>query len=174
MNGDEQEAASTVHERARKLIAAARVEGIPVSERAWLDRHLEACAQCAEEAAAVAAAIDLLRASPVLADADMVRRTRLAVRQRAEDSRIDRVRAVPLWVAAALSVAWMLLTLPYSWWAFAWLGRAARVPEPVWQGTFLMCWFLPATVVTAIIYWQQASEAARGSDWSAQLNREHV
>jgi len=173
MDRDEQQA-STVHERARGLLAAGRVEGISGADREWLDRHLAACAQCAEEAAAVATAIDLLRASPVLADANMVRRTRLAVRQRAEDVRIDRARAVPLWIAGALSVAWMLLTIPYGWQAFAWLGQAARVPEPVWQGTFLMCWFLPATVVTAIIYWQQASEAARGSDWSAQLNREHV
>jgi hypothetical protein len=68
----------------------------------------------------------------------------------------------------------MVLTIPYSWSAFAWLGRAASVPEPVWQGTFLMCWFLPATVVTAIIAWRQASEGARGSDWNAQLNRGHV
>lgn len=174
MNRDDQQAASTVHERARRLIAAERVEGIPAAERVWLDSHVEACAECAEEAAAVAAAIDLLRASPVLADADMVRRTRLAVRQRAEDVRIDSARAVPLWIAGALSVAWMLVTIPYGWRAFAWLGQAARVPEPVWQGTFLMCWFLPATIVTAIVAWRQASEDPRGSDWSAQLNRGHV
>ena len=174
MNRDEQQAGSTVHDRARQLIAADRVEGISAAEREWLDRHLEACTPCAEEAEAVAVAIDLLRASPVLADANMVRRTRLALRQRAEHAGIARTRAVPLWIAGALSVAWMFLTIPFGWWAFAWLGHAARVPEPVWQGTFLMCWFLPATLVTAIVAWRQASEDPRGSDWNAQLNRGHV
>lgn len=174
MSRDEQQAASAMHERARRLIAAGRVEGVSAAEREWLDRHLEACAQCLEEAEAVAAAIDLLRASPVLADAGMVRRTRLALRQRAEQVRIDRAHAFPLWIAGALSVAWTFLTMPFGWWAFAWLGQAARVPESVWQGTFLMCWFLPATIVTAIVAWRHACEDRRGSDWNAQLNRGHV
>jgi hypothetical protein len=174
MNRDGQEAASAVHERARRLIAARRVEGIHPAEREWLDWHLEACAQCAQEAEAVAAAIDLLRASPVVADASMVRRTRLALRLRAEHVRIDRARAYPLWIVAALSVGWMFLTIPFGWWTFEWLGHATRLPEPVWQGTFLMCWFLPATVVTVIVACRQASEDPRASDWNAQLNRGQV
>lgn len=170
MNRDEQQ----VHERARRLIAAARLEGIPVDERAWLDRHVESCAACAEEAAAVDVAIGALRASPVLADAEMVRRTRLAVRRRAEDVRMHRARAVPLWIVGTLSIGWMVLTIPSSWWALAWLARAAGISDPVWQGTFLMCWFLPATIVTALIACRHAGEGAHRSDWNAQLNRGHV
>ena len=173
MNRDE-EAALEGHERARRLITVARVEGIPPADRQWLDAHLEACAPCAREAAAVAAAIDALRASPVLADAAMVRRTRIAVRRRAEEVHLRDARAVPLWMAGALSVVWMFVTIPCSWWTFAWLGRTAGVSEPVWQGALLICWFLPATIVTAIIAWRQAGEGAHRSGWTAQLNRGHV
>jgi hypothetical protein len=173
MNRDE-EAVPEVHARARRLISAARVEGIPAADREWLDAHLETCARCAGEAAAVAAAIDALRAAPMLADAAMVRRTRIAVRRRAEEVHLHDLRAAPLWMAGALSVASMIVTIPCSWWTFAWLGRTAGVSEPVWQGALLICWFLPATIVTGLIAWRHAGEGTHRSDWTAQLNRGHV
>jgi hypothetical protein len=92
----------------------------------------------------------------VLASEETVYRTRLAVRRRAEEMRVERARALPLWVAVTVSAAWILLTTPYVWAAFAWLGRAARVPDPVWQGGFVMWWFLPGTVLAAIMAWRPA------------------
>jgi len=41
------------HQRARKLLAAAAVEGITSNERRWLDAHVAACGECSKEAAAL-------------------------------------------------------------------------------------------------------------------------
>ena len=171
MNQDADRSAVKAHQDARRLMAASRVEGIAAAERRWLDAHLDACADCAREASELAAAIDALRAAPAVASSDMVRRTRQAVRRRAEGRRTEEARTLPLWVALITSAASMLLTTPYIWGAFASLGQAAGVPEPLWQAGFLTWWFLPATVVTAILAWRHAGEGGRRSHWDAQLHR---
>lgn len=169
MNQNDELEQST-HHRARRLIAASHVEDISAADRAWLDAHLEACARCSREVFAVADAIRSLRAVPVVAGAQTVWRIRLAVRRRAEELRIERERSVPLWSAVAIAAAWTLVTTPFSWWTFAALGRAARVPEPVWQVSFLLWWFLPATVLAAIVAWRHAGDGMNSSRWTARTN----
>ena len=34
------------HERAHELLAAAQVEGLSAADQAWLDSHLDGCADC--------------------------------------------------------------------------------------------------------------------------------
>jgi len=138
-----------IHDRARKLITVARVEGISARDREWLDGHLAACSQCAGEASAVAAAIQLFRGVPVVASPETVRRTRAAVRERALEMQAQRASSVPLWIAVMVATISMIVTAPYVWWTFAWLGRVIRVPDPAWQVAFLMWWFLPASVLAA-------------------------
>ncbi|MBI4471173.1 MAG: hypothetical protein HY646_00800 [Acidobacteria bacterium] len=138
-----------IHDRARKLITVARVEGISARDREWLDGHLAACSQCAGEASAVAASIQLLRGVPVVASPETVRRTRAAVRERALEMQAQRASSVPLWIAVMVATISMIVTAPYVWWTFAWLGRVIRVPDPAWQVAFLMWWFLPASVLAA-------------------------
>lgn len=154
------------HERALRLLAAARAEGIAPAERQWLDSHLAACPQCASEASALARAIQSFRGVPVVAPPLLVARTRLRVRRRAEELRAERERMFPLWVAVALSAAWMLLTTPYTWWAFGWLGRTAGVPDAAWQLGFLLWWFLPATVLAAIAAWRYSSGPGGPLEWT--------
>jgi anti-sigma factor RsiW len=137
------------HDRARKLLAATRVEGIAAGERDWLDRHLASCPECSSEASALDAAIRSLRAVPVAMSPEVVYRTRMAVYRRAEQLQAGRARAVPLWIATVASAVWSIVTAPYAWETFAWFGRFARVPDLVWQAGFVMWWFLPATVVAA-------------------------
>jgi anti-sigma factor RsiW len=141
------------HERARQLATAARIEGVAGSERAWLDNHLAACGDCAKEAGALDAAIGSLRTLSFKAGAQVVNRTRLEVRRRIEEREAEAPRTV-LWIAMVVSAGWMALTAPYVWRGLAWFGRAAGLPDPVWQASFLMWWFLPATLLGAVAVWR--------------------
>ena len=138
------------HERARKLLAARRIEGISPIEETWLDDHLAQCDDCSKEADTLALAINSLRAFSVTARPEAVRRASASVRMRAEQRRLERERAVPIWIAAAVSSALAIFTTPYTWAVFAWLGRLLQVSDIAWQLGFFMWWFLPATVVAAI------------------------
>ena len=143
-----------IHERARQLLTAHRVEGIQAAERDWLERHLASCTECSSAAEALDAAIRSLRALPVFADPDLVRQTRLAVRTRAEQLQAARTQSATLWIATAVSSVLMILTTSYVWRLFAWFGQMAHIPSLVWQVVFLMWWFLPATVLSAAAAWR--------------------
>jgi anti-sigma factor RsiW len=158
-----------IHDRARKLLAAAAVEEITANERDWLGRHLEDCPECSSEAAALAAAVQSLRSTPVSISPEIVQRTRLAVRSRAQELHAARARSLPLWIAAAMSSVWMIATTPLMWWTLAWLGRSVNVPDAVWQVAFLMWWFLPATVLAAAAAWRHTVKG-EVSDWTAQID----
>jgi anti-sigma factor RsiW len=170
MTGESRGTAGKAHERSRQLLAAGHVEGLSAAEREWLDRHLEECSQCAEEAGALVAAVRVLRTSSPLASPELVQRTRLAVRRFAAQRANDRAHGVPLWIAVTLSGAWMLLTAPTAWWICGWLGRAARVPDAVWQVGFLVWWFLPATLLAAILAWRHAGRTPEGTSGMAHVN----
>jgi predicted anti-sigma-YlaC factor YlaD len=138
------------HERARKLLAARRIEGISPIEETWLDDHLAQCDDCSKEADTLALAINSLRTFSVTARPEAVRRASAAIRMRAEQRQQERQRAIPIWIAAVMSVALAIFTTPYTWAVFAWLGRILQVSDIAWQLGFLMWWFLPASVVAAV------------------------
>lgn len=139
------------HEQARKLLAARRIEGISPIEESWLDDHLAQCDDCSKEADTLALAINSLRAFSVTARPEAVRRASSAVRMRAEQRQQEQQRAIPIWIAAAMSGALAIFTTPYTWALFAWLGRMLQVSDIAWQLGFLMWWFLPASVVAAVV-----------------------
>lgn len=150
------------HVRARKLMVADRVEGIAAGDRQWLDAHLAGCSECSNEAAALGAAINVVRTFQVTAQADAVRRTRLAMHHRAEQLRRQRERATPLWIAVAMSSVSAIVVTPFIWSAFAWIGNSFQLSPAFWQLGFLMWWFLPATVLSGIAGWRHVS---RRVDW---------
>ena len=153
------------HQRARKSLSAARVEGISSSERQWLEAHLAECSECSREARALAVAIDSLRTFSVSAPEDAVRRASLAVHRRAARRRSEREPGVFLGVAAVASGVWAILTTPYIWATFAWLGNALHVSDAIWQLGFLMWWFLPATVLAAAAGWRHAARRTAELNW---------
>ena len=155
------------HARARKLLHAARVEGISAVDRQWLDAHLADCTECSTEASRLSLAIDSLRAHSVSAPADVVRRASLAVHQRAEQRQSKRETAVPLWIAAATSSVWTLFTTPYAWAAFAWFGGLFHVPDTVWQLGFLIWWFMPASALAAVAGWRHVARRRAVLNWGA-------
>ena len=144
-----------IHERARHLIAVARVEGISTTEQAWLDEHLENCAACAQDAAETRRALEALRWMAVNADPGMVRATRLQVRMRARELDERASRSLLLWASGVLTTALGMVTLPLLWSGFAWLGQKMSLPNGVWQFAFLVAWLLPAMVIAPLLWKRQ-------------------
>jgi anti-sigma factor RsiW len=161
------------HEQAKKLLAAAQVEGISASEHHWLEAHLAACSECSSEAQALGAAIELLRELSVTVRPEITLRTRLAVQRRAEQRRLRQESWVPLWIAVAVSSVWIVFTAPYVWSVFAWFGSVLHLPEPIWQLTFLTWWFLPATIVAAVVCWRHAAGRKPAPVWTTEMNWGH-
>jgi uncharacterized membrane protein YqjE len=142
-----------VHARAQQLIAAARVEGIPAADEAWLEQHLEACAECAQSAALTERAIHSLRWMAVSADPALVQATRQRVHMRALELAEQRARLLPLAVSCGLAALVSLLTLTSLWQGFAWMGAQWKLPALLWQAGFVSAWFLPAAVTAAAMFW---------------------
>jgi uncharacterized membrane protein YqjE len=151
-----------VHARAQQLLAAARVEGIPASEQAWLEQHLEGCAECAQSAALTERAIEALRWVAVSADPALVAATRQRVELRALELAERQARLLPLAVSCGLAALLSLVTLTYLWQGFAWLGEQWRLPALAWQAGFVSAWFLP-TSLAAVGLWMQSRTATNGN-----------
>jgi hypothetical protein len=139
------------HERAERLMIQARVEAISPEERDWLDQHIEECARCASLSGATERALRSLRSVAVRVDPELVRRTQLIVRFRADQLERDRAGMLPVWVCCAFSWILGVVTAPLLWRGFEWLGRHAGVPNIVWQAGFVAWWLLPALVAVAVL-----------------------
>jgi len=158
------------HERARALLRTARVEGLSSGDSQWLNGHLADCAECSAEASSLAVAIDSLRLLSVSAPVDIVCRTRLAVQQLADQRPPNRERTAFLCVAATMASMWAILTTPFTWSAFAWLGRMLRVSDVIWQMGFLIWWFFPVTVLAAVMAWHNTTRRNADSAWVTDPN----
>jgi len=148
------------HERAERLIAQARVEGITPEERVWLDRHTEECARCAGLTDATERALRSLRSVTVRVDPELVKRTQLLVRFRANQLEGERTEMLPVWVCCALSWILGLATAKPVWRGFEWLGQHAGVPNLVWQASFAG-WLLLPTIVAAAVLALRRPESGR-------------
>ena len=144
-----------VHQRAQHLIAAALVEGLPASEQAWLDQHLQGCAVCAQSAAGTRRALEALRWLAVSADRTLVEVTQQRVRLRARELAERQERWLPLVVSCGLAALASLVTLSYLWQGFAWMGEQWKLPALAWQAGLVSVWFLPASL-TAVALWMQS------------------
>ncbi len=148
-----------LHERAERLIAQGRVEGIPAAERQWLEAHLEGCSRCQEFASATERALRLLRSVPVQVDRSLVQATRLRVYLRALELRDERSRLRGLWASCALSWLLGVVTAPLLWRAFAWAGHRMSLPDLIWQTGFALWWAVPTLAGVAILAAQKAQSA---------------
>jgi hypothetical protein len=138
-----------LHEKAKRLIAVAPVEGIANADRAWLDAHLESCAQCAELATSTERVIRDLRSVTVPVNPELVDRARRVVHLRARELQVRQAQLLPLWMSCAVS--WVLggLTLPLVWRGIEWMGRYLELPASVGILLLFFWWALPALAVAA-------------------------
>jgi hypothetical protein len=140
-----------IHQRALQLIAQARVEGMPDTDRNWLCAHLEDCDFCAEHARQTDRALRLLRTSAVSLPAGLASRTQFRVRLRAEELREHSRGQKLLWAIAGVSWSLGIASAPWVWRAFEWVGRQTGAPKLLWEAGFVMWWAVPALLATGVV-----------------------
>lgn len=140
-----------IHERAKKLMADARAEGLSAADQAWLESHLADCAVCAGYAEQMEAAVRALRSVSVMPSPGLVNVTQLRVRARARELRERQARLRPLWVACAVAVLCSAITTPYLWWGFEWLGHSLGISDAFWQTGFVLFWAIPGILTAALL-----------------------
>jgi predicted anti-sigma-YlaC factor YlaD len=156
-----------LHARALQLVAKARVEGISQLERDWLTSHLQNCEFCSELARQTDRALRSLRTVAIPLPADLASRTQFRVRLRAQELREREPKRRALWLACAVSWAFGILSAPYVWRLFEWLGQQTGAPKIVWEIGFGLWWAVPAAVAAIVLLLENAKRAEE-IDWSAQ------
>jgi hypothetical protein len=149
------------HERAKGLIASARVEGISGNDREWLEQHLQSCVECAACAGEMENTLRSLRQISIQVNPELVARTRRAVHLRASELHAQKSQWIPLWMSCALS--WVLggLTLPLVWQAIKWVESYLSLPSPVGIFLLMLWWALPTLVVAAFLGTRKTWAAGR-------------
>ncbi len=145
-----------VHQRAERLLAISKVEGISAAEREWLEAHLEDCARCAKRATAVEQVVASLRSVSIPPDPAVVEAVRRRVRMRAAELHEQQARLRGLWMACALSWALGVLSAPLLWWGLEWIGQRLAMPKPVWFMALVFWWTAPAVAVAGFLIWRKA------------------
>ena len=140
-----------VHERALRLIAQARVEGMSETDGPWLRRHLEECDFCAEHARQTDRALRMLRTAAIPLPAGLASRTRFRVRLRAEELHEHGRGQKLLWAIAGVSWSLGIASAPWVWRAFEWVGNQAGAPKLLWEVGFVMWWAVPALLATGVV-----------------------
>lgn len=144
MNGGE-------HERAERLIAQERIEGLSAAEQTWLAGHLRECEPCAAAAQATEQALKALRGVSVPLPRTLASRTQFRVRMRAQQMQGHEPRWRMIWLASAVSWVMGAATAPYIWRWLELAGEWTGAPKWVWQMGFGVWWALPAIVAAVIV-----------------------
>lgn len=148
------------HAQARLLLDTAAIEGIPATDQAWLDAHLEACPDCSAYSEGIVGTISALRTIPVSMPARMVEVTRQRVRMRARELREQKARMSALWISCALSWVLGVVSAPVLWWGVEWIGQRLALPKPVWVLAFVFWWFVPAALMALVLPWRKLRQEA--------------
>jgi predicted anti-sigma-YlaC factor YlaD len=156
-----------VHARAKQLIDQHHVEGLSEKERAWLDAHLQECAECATVAQSTESALRALRSNAVPFPSGLVSRTQFRERLRAQQLEEHAPRRLAIWAIAGVSWALGIATAPYVWQLFAWAGERLHVPKLAWELGFGLWWLIPALIAGAILL-AESPRQKFGSGWSSR------
>ncbi len=151
-----------IHERAQELLSASRFQDLSPGQRNWLESHLNSCSECTRYADEVNGLVGMLRAISVMPSPGLVSTTQLRVRARANALRERQERLRPLWMACAVAVLITLVTTPYLWWGFAWLGTSLGFSEVFWVAGFILTWAVPGILGVAILIAERTHFAREG------------
>lgn len=141
------------HQRAERLVLESRVDAGAVSatDQRWLEAHLEGCERCSARAQSMTSAIEQLRGISVAVDPELVARTRLLVKFRTRELERGHSWLLPVWILCALSWVIGILTAPFVWRGFEWMGHRAGLPTLVWASGFILWWAVPVLVVVLLL-----------------------
>jgi hypothetical protein len=146
----------TLHQRAQRLIAESLVEGIAAPDQSWLAQHLRECADCSREASATQDALQALRSVPVSVPRDLVARTQMRVRLRAQQNGEPSRANMLLWVITGASWLLGVVSAPLIWHGFAWFGGHFGVPRLALEMGFALWWGIPALLAVAAVLYQRS------------------
>jgi anti-sigma factor RsiW len=149
----------TVHTRIQKLFSHSIVEGLSSTDQAWLDAHLQECAECAREAATTRELLTALHTVPVAVPSDLAVRAQLRVRLRVQQSSETSSSSALLWIITAASWLLGIFSAPLVWRGFAWVGERTNLPKPVLELGFVLWWAVPALIAVAVVLHQRAASS---------------
>ena len=132
------------HEKARRLLDRALVEGISMEERRWLDAHLGQCSECGRYADLSARAVRALDWFALEPDPAAALRVENLVRRRAEEMRSAEAHARSLWIGTGVAIFLTFTGSAVAWRTLAWLASQWSLPSRVWQVAFAAFWLLPS------------------------------
>ena len=142
---------SDVHERARRLVVAVSVAGLPGADQEWLNQHLAACQECRDYGAGLQEALRGIRLAPIAAGASLVQKTQARVAARATELRRQQEYMRPLWLAAAMACAMTVLSVPVFLQIVDWLSARFQVSALWWGAGFLLVWITPTVVASVAL-----------------------
>ena len=147
---------SGLHERARQMIALSGSESASTPElahddRVWLRSHLESCPPCREFAESAGRTIQALRNIPLTVSGGLVSTTQMRVHQRAQEMRRQRERLWMVCVCCAAVTTSTAVTTAMLWHGFEWIGRQTQLSAPVWEGSFVVFYLMPAVLVGILL-----------------------
>ena len=157
----------SIHQRALQLIAQARVEGIAEADSAWLRAHLEECDFCGEHARQTDRALRSLRSVAIPLPDGLARRTQFRVHLRAQELRERQPQRRAIWLACVVSWAFGIVSAPYAWRLFRWMGESAGAPKLVWEVGFGLWWTIPALFFVVVVMTEKFRPRSE-SDWMRQ------
>ena len=157
----------SVHERALRLLAQERVEGIGDAESAWLRAHLDECERCAESARGTNNALQMMRTAAIALPSGLAERTQFRVRLRAQELREREPRRRALWFACAVSWVFGIVSAPYVWNLFQWFGKRTGMPKLVWEVGFGLWWTVPALFAIVVVILEGSRQSSQ-TKWMGQ------
>jgi hypothetical protein len=152
---------SGLHERARRMISSSTPEtpglgrlsnaGFSRADQSWLAAHLESCPSCREFAENSHEAIRSLRGIPFRAGERLVSMTQMRVRQRAQELQRQQERFWVVCICCAAVTLSTVVTTAILWHTFAWIGQQARLSAPLWEGSFVVFYLMPAVLAGILL-----------------------
>ena len=150
-----------LHSRAQELFNKSLVEGISTDDRAWLDKHLRDCPNCAREILTTQDLLGALRSVPVPVPRDLAARTQLRIRLRAQEiAPGSQSSGILLWLITGMSWLLGIFSAPLVWRAFAWVGAQFSIPKLALQMGFVFWWVVPALFAVGAVLHQRAQANA--------------
>jgi hypothetical protein len=156
-----------LHSRAQKLLAQDRIEGLSTSDRDWLSTHLRECESCSASARELENALRTLRTEPIPFPSGLAARTQFRVQLRAQELREREPRHRLMWVTCGVSWAFGVVSAPYVWRIFEWIGQHTGAPKLVLEIGFGLWWAVPALVAAAVVLMENSRQLST-SAWTEQ------
>ncbi len=153
------------HHRAEELLLSETAGEITRAESEWLHQHLDNCPACKDRSRQWQPVLQSLKAFQVQVSPELIRSTKQAVHNRAQELQDSRPGDLLFWSAAASSWIWILWSASWLWSILDRLGNSLRLPAWTWQMAFGFWWLLPAVAVAVVLSLhreQQRSAAESG------------